>query len=216
MTEIRGQSTTGAGSRACSSTHGRPAESGQPQGVAPTNLRCRLSGLRAALPDRTAHLIFWPIAVLGLAADLWTKVAVFSAIMPGDSLSIIDRIVAFRPVLNNGAAFGIASGNHSLLVGVSLVALVALVALFLAGAMRQRMGQVALAMFVAGVCGNLWDRLFNEGRVRDFVDVVYWPGRHWNTFNVADALLCVAVGLLATASLFTRATPSQKPAPTQK
>jgi signal peptidase II len=177
-----------------------------------------LSAFRAALPDRTAHLIFWPIAILGLAADLWTKAAVFAAIEPGDGRPIIDGFLTFRPVLNDGAAFGIASGRLPLLIGVSLVALVAIIAIFLVGGMRWRMGQAALGLFVAGVCGNLWDRLFNDGRVRDFIDVVYWPGpnHHWNTFNVADALLCVAVVLLAMASFFTPATPSQKPAPPQK
>ena len=55
------------------------------------------------------------------------------------------------------------------------------------------MVQVALGLFAAGVSGNLWDRIFNGGQVRDFIDVVYWPGRHWHTFNVADAMLCIAV-----------------------
>lgn len=194
-----------------------PTTDDRRQKTAPSSaIRRPLSALRASLPDRTAHLIFWPIAILGLAADLWTKAAVFSALRPSEGLSIIDGILTFRPVLNNGAAFGIASGKQPLLIAVSLAALVAIVAIFLAGAMRWRIGQVALGLFVAGVCGNLWDRLFNEGRVRDFIDVVYWPSRHWNTFNVADALLCAAVGLLAIASFFTPASPSQKPAPPQK
>jgi lipoprotein signal peptidase len=39
--------------------------------------------------------------------------------------------------------------------------------------------------------------------VRDFVDVVYWPGRHWPAFNVADSMLCAAVVLLLLSNLFT-------------
>jgi len=69
--------------------------------------------------------------------------------------------------------------------------------------MKQRVAQVALGLFAAGVCGNLWDRAFNDGLVRDFIDVVYWPGRHWPSFNVADSMLCVAVGLLVVTTLFT-------------
>ena len=42
-----------------------------------------------------------------------------------------------------------------------------------------------------------------EARVRDFIDVVYWPGRHWPAFNVADTMLCIAVGLLIVSSFFT-------------
>jgi signal peptidase II len=154
--------------------------------------------------------------IAGLVVDLWTKAAVFSALRIGESLSIIEGILTFRPVLNDGAAFGIASGRQPLLVGVSLVATAVIIVIFLVGGMRRRIAQAALGLFVAGVCGNLWDRMFNDGCVRDFVDVVYWPGRHWNTFNVADALLCAAVGLLAIASFLTPSTPSQKPAPQQK
>jgi len=166
---------------------------------------CLLDRCKEALPDKIAHMIFWPVAILGLVFDLWTKQAVFE-ILPGkpdQSLGIIEGFLTFRMALNDGAAFGIASGRQVLLVGVSAVALVVIVGVFLFGAARQRLVQAALGLFTAGVCGNLWDRMFNEGRVRDFIDVVYWPGKHWHTFNVADAMLCVAVGLLVLTTLST-------------
>ncbi len=160
---------------------------------------------RDALPDKIAHLIFWPTAILGLVLDLWTKHAVFAALRdePDQSRTIIDGFLTLRLALNDGAAFGIASGNRVFLVGVSTVALAIILGFFLFGAVRQRIVQLAMGLFAAGVCGNLWDRAFNEGRVRDFIDVVYWPGRHWHTFNLADTMLCVAVGLLIIATLFT-------------
>lgn len=160
---------------------------------------------REALPDRTAHMIFWPIALLGVVFDLWTKQAVFGVLRekPDQSLAIIDGFLTFRMALNDGAAFGIASGQKPILIGISVLAMVGILGLFLLGAARQRAVQAALGLFAAGVCGNLWDRLFNEGRVRDFIDVVYWPGRHWHTFNVADAMLCISVGLLVITMLFT-------------
>ncbi len=172
---------------------------------------------RDALPDRVAHMIFWPIALVGLVLDLWTKQAVFAVLPhePDQSLTIINGFLSFRMALNDGAAFGIASGKQVLLVSVSVVALVVILGVFLFGAARQRIVQAALALFTAGVCGNLWDRMFNGGRVRDFIDVVYWPGRHWHTFNVADAMLCVAVGLLMLATLFTDSS-CQKRDPLQK
>jgi signal peptidase II len=158
-----------------------------------------------ALPDRTAHAIFWPIALLGLVLDLWTKQVVFAALRdkPDQSLTIIDGFLTFRMALNDGAAFGIASGERPVLIGFSVLAMVGILGLFLLGTARQRTVQAALGLFAAGVCGNLWDRLFNDGRVRDFIDVVYWPGKHWHTFNVADAMLCVSVGLLVITMLFT-------------
>ncbi len=165
----------------------------------------RLSGCKEALPDRIAHLIFWPTAVAGVLLDLWTKHAVFAALRdkPDQTQAILDGILSFRLALNDGAAFGIAAGNRLFLVGVSAVALAIILGLFLFGAARQRLVQVAMGLFAAGVGGNLWDRAFNDGRVRDFIDVVYWPGRHWHTFNLADAMLCIAVGLFMLTVLFT-------------
>jgi signal peptidase II len=160
---------------------------------------------RARLPDVKGHLIFWPIFFLGLALDLWTKRAVFACLEnePGQSAKIVNTFISFQLGLNSGAAFGIAQNHYLFLVGVSVLAMLIILGVFLLSRAQHRVVQAALGLFAAGVSGNLWDRLFNGGRVRDFIDVVYWPGRHWHTFNVADAMLCIAVGLLILATLFT-------------
>jgi signal peptidase II len=157
------------------------------------------------LPDAVGHLIFWPILLAGLLADLGTKQAVFAWLEHklGQSVEILGGFLSFRLALNNGAAFGIFPGKPALLVGVSVIALLVILGIFFLASARQRIVQVSLGLFAAGVSGNLWDRLFNGGQVRDFVDVVYWPGCHWHTFNVADAMLCVAVGLLLVATFLT-------------
>jgi signal peptidase II len=182
-----------------------------------TSCGCLWERCREALPDKIAHLIFWPIAILGLILDLWSKHAVFAALhaRPDQTMSIVNGFLTFRLALNDGAAFGIASGKQVLLVGVSVVALVVILGVFFFGAARHRLMQAALGLFAAGVCGNLWDRMFNGGQVRDFIDVVYWPGKHWHTFNVADAMLCVAVGLLVLTTLLTDSS-CQKHDPIQK
>lgn len=160
---------------------------------------------RIALPDLKAHLIFWPTLLIGLALDLWSKHAVFAWLsnVREQRASIIDGILTFQLALNKGAAFGIADGERLFLIGVSAIAMFIILGVFLFGSVKQRAVQVALGLFGAGVCGNLWDRLFNGGKVRDFIDVVYWPGRHWHTFNVADAWLCIAVFLLIAVTFFT-------------
>ena len=58
----------------------------------------------------------------------------------------------------------------------------------------------ALALFLAGILGNAYDRVFNNGMVRDFIDV-YHKDLHWPAFNVADSMLCAAVGLLLLSTL---------------
>lgn len=148
-----------------------------------------------ALPDLSAQLIFWPLVVIGIALDLWSKRAVFDWLEHRGSVSIIDGFLRLVMALNDGAAFGLFSGHPYWLIVVSVVALIVIFALFIFSGTKQRLVHVALGLFAAGICGNLYDRIFNDGLVRDFIDVTIWPGRHWPAFNVADSMLCIAVGL---------------------
>ena len=161
------------------------------------------------MPDSKAHLAFWFLMVGGLALDLWTKKAIFDWLGPRERYSVIDGFLQFVPALNNGAAFNWFAGKSYFLTAVSIIATLAIFALFLFGGGRQRLVQIALGLFAAGVCGNLYDRVFNGGLVRDFIDV-YYRSYHWHTFNVADSLLCVGVGLLILSTFFT-----EKPARTR-
>ncbi len=152
--------------------------------------------------DRIRHLIFWPIFVTGFATDLWTKSLVFSYLgRETGAIPIINGFVHLVRAENTGAAFGIAAGQRYLLVAVSFIALAVIIFVLLTGKTHHRLTHLALALLAAGVCGNLYDRLFNEGKVRDFIDVVYWPGKHWPAFNFADTMLCVGVGIMILASL---------------
>ncbi len=58
-------------------------------------------------------------------------------------------------------------------------------------------------MILSGAIGNLWDRIFHH-HVRDFIDVHLGMGYHWPTFNIADSLICVGVGLVLYETLFTK------------
>lgn len=165
--------------------------------------RAFLERLGLALPDSKAHLTFWSLLVVGLALDLWTKKVVFDWLEHRGSVSIINGFLQFVRALNNGAAFGIFAGKPYFLTAISIIALVVIFGVFLFSRSRQRLVHIALGLFAAGVCGNLYDRIFNGGLVRDFVDVVYWPGKHWPAFNVADSLLCIGVGLLFISTFFT-------------
>ena len=152
----------------------------------------------------SAHLIFWLIAIFGFCADLLTKNAVFEWFVKNDirELVVIKGFFYLVTAYNPGAAFGIASGQRALLITTSAIALILVVGYFLFGKIKQKLVYISLGLLTAGICGNLYDRLFNGGEVRDFIDVIYWPGRHWPAFNIADSMLCVAVGLLIIANFF--------------
>jgi signal peptidase II len=156
------------------------------------------------LPSLKAQLTFWILVISGVALDLWSKKAVFDWLehQPNNRFSIINGFLEFVMALNDGAAFGLFTGKPYLLAAVSLIALIITFSIFLFSGTELKLVHIALGLFAAGICGNLYDRLFNNGMVRDFIDVVYWPGRHWPAFNVADSLLSIGVGLMIISCLF--------------
>lgn len=194
---------------------------------------------------RVAPLLrFLLIAVLGLSLDLWTKHHSFATLghwAPDGSLR--SRVHAFLPghlefqvTANHGAVFGIGEGQRYLFLAVSLAAIVFLFYLF-AHSGSQRIYQVLLGLLMAGVLGNLYDRLA-FGYVRDMIHALpawHWPGQ-WTIpftdyphspdrpvfpwiFNIADVLLCAGVSAMILYSLFlapkpekTAASPSPRPA----
>lgn len=167
-----------------------------------------LSGQKPSLVDLKAHLIFWPLAVVGLFFDLWSKHAVFKMLRPDEAYVVIKGFLELVIRENNGAAWSIFSGKTTLLIVVASIALVAIIIFFLFSGKQSRIIQVAMGFFAAGVSGNLYDRIFNYGQVRDFIRVHY-KSFEWPTFNVADSLLCVGVGLLIISTLFFTEKPAQ-------
>jgi signal peptidase II len=174
-----------------------------------SNARLRLEDapvnrLSNVLPDLKAHLIFWSLAIGGLLLDVWSKKAVFDWLGREQyhNVSIIDGLLRFIIALNDGAAFSTFSGKAYLLTAISVIALIVVFGVFLFSGTQYRSIHIALGLFTGGICGNLYDRIFNDGLVRDFIDV-YIGNKHWPTFNVADSLLCIGVGLLIVSTFLT-------------
>src|SRR4051794_25826674 len=104
--------------------------------------------------------------ILGLSADLWTKSYAFDHLAMYHGTRVVDsRIYSFIPgwleftvTTNQGAVFGLGAGQRFLFVSVSLAAILFLIYLF-ANSGNQRLYQIILGMLLAGVLGNLYDRL---------------------------------------------------------
>jgi signal peptidase II len=149
-------------------------------------------------------LIFWAIALGGMAFDLAAKATIFDRVGLGGTRSIISPVLELHPNRNHGALWGFGSDfPHSSLIfaGLSIVAAVAIcVWLFVRGAARDLRLTVALGLIMAGALGNCYDRL-RFGYVRDFV---YFHVDSINIecaiFNFADNMLVLgALGLMVLA-----------------
>ncbi len=157
---------------------------------------------QAVAARATQHLLFWALALCGVALDLWTKHEAFARIDPAQGLDLIKGCLSFDLAYNTGAAFSMASGKTVFLCSISGVALVAVLVFFLFRKDFSVLMTVALGLLAGGIAGNLYDRLFHEGAVRDFIHV-YVGTYHWPIFNVADSLLCIAMGLLIVSTYIT-------------
>ena len=100
-------------------------------------------------------------------------------------LTALDQITKFYfgYINNTGSAFGMLKEYSLFLTLFSIIALIVCFYLFF----RFRKYRLILSFALAGITGNLTDRLF-LGYVRDFINIKIIP-----VFNFADAYLNIAL-----------------------
>ncbi len=136
------------------------------------------------------------------ALDQVTKWLVLRHLMLEESRIIIPDFFALVFVTNNGAAFGSFRNNNWFFVLLSCTALIVVLTMLIGKHVPDAWRDVSLALLLAGVLGNLTDRLLH-GHVIDFLLFdLHLPLAHpWPAFNVADACICIAVGCFVLHSL---------------
>ena len=141
---------------------------------------------RARLRSRAfARAALVLLVVVGL--DQLAKHTIAASVPEGEThkfLPLIDLV----HVRNTGVAFGFFSGGGALVLGLTMLALVALIA-YLALRPERPLLWLPTGMLVGGAVGNLIDRV-STGSVIDFIKLPHWPA-----FNVAD--MSITFGVLA-------------------
>ncbi len=134
-------------------------------------------------------------AALLVVADQLTKYLVVSNLAVGDSVGIIDSILRFTYVRNDGAVFGSLSGKGYIFNTVTVFIVVVGIALIIMNKIKPRLLLWAATLIIAGGVGNLIDR-FRLKYVVDFIDV-YCFGDYWKwVFNLADCFVVVGCFLM--------------------
>ena len=141
-----------------------------------------------------------PISICCLIAfDQATKCLVRAHFALHESRPVIRDFFSLTYVQNRGAAWGILAGWRIALVAIAAVML------FVLAHYREKIfgtraiGRVSFVLLVAGIIGNVIDRVW-LGYVVDFLDF-YVGTSHFPAFNVADSCICIGVGLYMLASL---------------
>jgi signal peptidase II len=130
------------------------------------------------------------------ALDQATKQWILRSISLYDARSVVPDFFNLVNVPNTGAAFGSFKGNNTFFVVISLIALVVVTILLVRPRRSDPWRDVSLALLLAGILGNLTDRLL-YGHVIDFLlfNLHIRFADPWPAFNVADSCISIAVVL---------------------
>ena len=153
----------------------------------------------------TERRIAWRMAYLFAAlgvylVDQTSKAWAVKALRKsGESVTLISGLLDLTYAENPGIAFGqLQEGGQFgrwMLAALAALAVVGLLAYFFRTRRTDDRLLGAIALLLAGVAGNLTDRV-RFGHVVDFIDV-FIGSYQWPTFNVADAAICTGAALLA-------------------
>jgi signal peptidase II len=149
--------------------------------------------LPASGHGRRLRFAFAGVAAAGLLIDQLTKTLALRHLDSGD-VDVFGSWFTLHLTKNPGAAFS--TGTQYTVLLSLLAILAAAVVIYLSRRVGSLTWAVALGLLLAGVCGNLVDRMFREpsplrGHVVDFLMVPHWP-----VFNVADVCINLAAGLI--------------------
>ena len=130
------------------------------------------------------------------ALDQLTKLWVLRSINPYDARIVVPDFFHLVNVTNTGAAFGSFRGNNTFFIIISIIALVVVAVLLVRRRPFDAWRDVSLALLLAGILGNLTDRLL-YGHVIDFLlfNLHIRFADPWPAFNVADSCISIAVVL---------------------
>jgi len=136
-------------------------------------------------------LLSFPLYALDQVTKWWVLRTVHPEERP---VPVIHDFFYLVNVTNTGAAFGSFRNNNAFFIVLSCVALLVVAALLLRRRSTDALRDISLALLLAGILGNLTDRLLH-GHVIDFLlfDLHIPFANPWPAFNVADSCICVAV-----------------------
>lgn len=143
------------------------------------------------------HLLWLLLSAVLVGIDRLTKYLVVSNIELSDTVHLIKignvEVLNLYYCLNSGAAFSSLSGKTVFLIVITSTVILWLLFLMITKRVHRKVYLASISLILGGGIGNLIDRIFNDGRVVDFIDVriINFP-----VFNFADICAVCGAGLL--------------------
>lgn len=147
----------------------------------------------------------------GLALDILTKTLAVAKLDPENPTRLVGGLITLRLIRNPGAAFSLGE-NATIFFALLAVAALVVVGIWMVPKVAVRSWAIATGLLLAGIAGNLVDRLFRapgvfRGHVVDFIQLPYFGA----IFNVADMCLTFAAATILVISLFSGTSMSGAP-----
>ncbi|MDN5763516.1 MAG: signal peptidase II [Microlunatus sp.] len=140
-------------------------------------------------------IIFAGVALGCLLLDQLTKIAAVRFLDPQEPPVLLRGLLTLRLIRNPGAAFSLGE-NLTIAFALLAVVVITFVGVRLVPRVNHPGWAVALGLLVAGVSGNLMDRIFRapgflRGHVVDFFQLP-----HFAIFNIADICITSAAAMI--------------------
>lgn len=132
------------------------------------------------------------LSLIVLVFDQILKFIIRSKLVLNETINVIANFFNITYVENDGAAWNILSGNKIILILIALLVLFFIFYYFIFNKKLNKIEVIAYSLFIGGLLGNLWDRIF-IGRVIDYLDFKIF-GYNFPVFNLAD--ICIVLGVL--------------------
>lgn len=121
------------------------------------------------------------------------------------AVAYVGGFIRFVYVENSGAIFGIGSElPESLRLAILLVGISTILYLFISSVFIKKhkilLKEISLIILLSGGIGNLLDRIFNEGKVIDFI-IIGTTNIHTAVFNLADLFIVTGTFLFIFSSI---------------
>jgi signal peptidase II len=145
-------------------------------------------------PSGRHLLLFVVVAAVGFAADQGSKELALASLERAARVPVVGDYFGLFLTSNSGAAFSLGTSYTFVLSWFAVVA--AAVTLWVARRLGSTGWALGLGFLMAGILGNLTDRIFREpspmrGHVIDFLQFPNFP-----VFNVADVCINIAAALI--------------------
>ena len=157
-----------------------------------------------------SYIIAAVVAVLSFAVDRLSKAYIVNNMALGESAELLPGLFNLYFVHNSGGAWGILAGYTWVLLTLTAVIMIIGITVLICKGLKNPWLFWSISLILSGGLGNMYDRIFNAGRVVDFIQFDFW--QTFPIFNIADCAIVVGCGILILYFVLDAVRSSAKPA----